>query len=141
MAPRLFSSGNTLSRIHGGTKTLPDGRVLKSPTYHSWSSMNDRCSNPRHKWWSAYGGRGIEVCERWRRGRSNPRAFLNFVEDVGERPCKELTLDRIDVNGPYAPTHNGKVQCKWATKSEQRTNIRPREEPPVATPLEHEVPY
>lgn len=104
--------------------------------------MNDRCYNDRHKWWNAYGGRGIEVCERWRRGRANPRAFSNFVEDVGERPCKELTLDRIDVNGPYASTHNGKPQCRWATKSEQRTNIRKAEPAPVAAPaVEQEIPY
>ena len=122
--PRLFPKGNDLARLHGGTRTLPDGRVLKTPTYHSWAAMNDRCTNPRHKWWQAYGGRGIEVCERWRRGRDNPRAFLNFLEDMGERPSKEMTLDRIDVDGPYAPTLNGKPQCRWADKATQRANIR-----------------
>jgi hypothetical protein len=125
--PRLFAKGNDISRVHGGTKTLPNGKVKKSLTYHSWAAMNDRCSNHNHKWWDAYGGRGIEVCERWRRGRDNPRAFLNFVEDMGERPCKEMTLDRIDVNGPYAPTLNGVPQCRWADKATQRRNIRPSE--------------
>lgn len=131
----LFSSGNRLSRVHGATRTLPDGRVLKTPTYHSWAAMNDRCTNSRHKWFDSYGGRGIVVCARWRRGRDNPQAFANFLSDMGERPKKELTLDRIDVNGPYAPTWNGKPQCRWATKSEQRTNIR------TAEPPHQEVPY
>lgn len=117
--------GNSNARRHGGTRMLPDGRVKKSLTYHSWAAMNDRCTNSHHKWWDAYGGRGIEVCERWRRGRDNPDAFSNFVEDLGERPCKELTLDRIDVNGPYAPMYNGKKQCCWADKSTQRRNQRP----------------
>lgn len=134
--------GNSNARLHGGTKTLPDGRVLKTPTYHSWAAANDRCTNPRHKWYNAYGGRGIVVCERWRRGRDNPQAFANFLADLGERPSKELTLDRLDVNGPYAPEWNGKKQCKWATKSEQRINVRPAEElpPPEAVPA-MEVPY
>lgn len=135
-----FTQGNSVSRVHGATKTLPDGRVLKSPTYQSWASMNDRCYNDRHKWYEAYGGRGIVVCERWRRNRSNPRAFLNFVEDIGERPHKDLTLDRIDVNGPYAPMYNGKPQCRWATKSEQRINIR-KAEPEEPVKPEQEVPY
>lgn len=121
--PRLFGKGNDISKLHGGTQTI-NGKVKKTPTYHSWAAANDRCTNPRHKWWGAYGGRGIEVCERWRRGRDNPQAFANFLADMGERPCKEMTLDRIDVDGPYAPTLNGKPQCRWADKSTQRNNQR-----------------
>lgn len=123
--------GNANARLHGGTRTV-NGKVFKTPTYHSWAAMNDRCYNSNHKWFQAYGLRGIEVCERWRRGRDNPRAFLNFLEDMGERPSKEMTLDRIDVDGPYAPEWNGKRQCRWADKSTQRINQRsqkPSDEP------------
>jgi hypothetical protein len=125
----LYQEGNTYSRRHGATKMLPNGKVTKTPTYHSWAAMNDRCYNDRHKWWSAYGGRGITVCERWRRSRTNRDAFNNFVEDMGERPNKFMTLDRIDVNGNYELYKaDGTLQCRWADKATQRANVRGKDE-------------
>jgi hypothetical protein len=82
-----------------------------SATYSSWEHMLDRCSNPNFKHFSYYGGRGIAVCDRWRK-------FENFLADMGERP-ERLTLDRIDTNGNYEPTN-----CKWSTRSEQQYNRR-----------------
>lgn len=79
--------------------------------------MNSRCYNETHRWYDAYGGRGIEVCERWRRG--NPMGFVNFLADMGERPSKQLTLDRKDPNLSYS-----KDNCRWADKVTQRLNQR-----------------
>ena len=91
--------------------------------------MNERCLNENHKWYHAYGERGITICDRWRRGQ--PNAFTNFLADMGERPSKEITLDREDVNGNYE-----KGNCRWANKSTQRTNVR------TATEVElEEVPF
>lgn len=66
-----------------------------------------------HKWYHRYGGLGIRVCDDWQ----GPGGFANFLADVGERPSKEMTLDRIKVTGNYE-----KGNCKWATKKEQRAN-------------------
>lgn len=79
--------------------------------------MLERCYRPKHKWWLAYGGRGIVVCEEWQ-GKTG---FATFLRDMGARPDKSMTLDRKRVEEGYS-----KDNCKWATKSEQRRNQRPR---------------
>lgn len=81
--------------------------------YSTWKSMLSRCNNPNVSSYKYYGGKGVTVCERW----SYPGdGFLNFIEDMGERP-KGTTLDRIDVNGNYC-----KDNCRWASSEIQSTN-------------------
>lgn len=82
-----------------------------SPTYSSWKSMKQRCTNPNRKDYEFYGGRGINICPKWLQ-------FSSFLKDMGERPLG-MSLDRIDVNGDYEPKN-----CKWATQSEQVKNRR-----------------
>lgn len=84
------------------------------PLWTTWMGMINRCTYPSQDNWERYGGRGVDVCQRWR------DAFLAFVEDVGERP-DGTSLDRIDPDGHYEP---GNV--RWATGHEQRTNRRTR---------------
>lgn len=111
---------NTNAKKHGHTGRIKKNdrwKVIKSPTYLSWEAMNARCYNTKHKWYGIYGGRGIEVCEQWRRGTY--RAFANFLADMGERPAKHMTLDRKDGNLGYY-----KDNCWWADKSTQRINQR-----------------
>jgi hypothetical protein len=99
---------------HGHTQKQ-NGKRKQSLTYNSWRAMNQRCYNEGHRWYHRYGKRGIEVCPEWRVGTKN--AFLNFLKDMGERPCKELTLERDDPDGNYC-----KDNCRWADKSTQRIN-------------------
>ncbi len=87
-------------------------RRKASPTYRTWCDMHKRCTNPRSKNYSDYGGRGIRVCPRW-------HDFTLFLADMGERPAGR-SLDRHpDRDGNYE-----KSNCRWATGTEQARNTR-----------------
>lgn len=80
------------------------------PLYSTWTSMKNRCSNPNHKDYHNYGGKGVGVCERWSR-------FKHFLDDMGPKPSPTHTLDRIDSDGDYEPAN-----CRWASSHVQAQN-------------------
>lgn len=86
--------------------------ATRSPEWRSWQSMLQRCENPKNTSYASYGGRGIRVCNRWKK-------FENFRDDMGNRPSLKHSIDRIDVNGNYEPGN-----CRWATPSEQGLHLR-----------------
>jgi len=84
-----------------------------TPEYQAWQDMKRRCYDKKRKSFKSYGARGIIVCDRWL------NSFDNFINDLGERPSNEYSLDRIDNNGNYEPSN-----CKWSLNIDQQRNKR-----------------
>lgn len=87
--------------------------MSRSSEYSSWLNMKDRCYNEKNKSYHNYGGRGIVVCARWL------HSFENFLEDMGPKPSKDYSLERVDNERGY-----GTDNCEWANRYTQSRNTR-----------------
>jgi len=85
--------------------------LSRSVEYVVWAGMIQRCNNPLHASYHNYGGVGISVCEEWL------NSFEQFYADMGPRPSKGHSIERLCTSGPYC-----KENCCWATRKEQNNN-------------------
>lgn len=89
---------------HGMTDTKP---------YKAWKNMKSRCLNERATYYEDYGGRGIQICDRWK------NSFDAFWADMKPTYMQELLIGRKDVNGDYSPEN-----CLWTDRNSQCRNRR-----------------
>lgn len=85
----------------------------ESPECRAWYALRSRCRNPKNRFYRNYGGRGIDVCDRWN------ESFETFYADMGPRPTPKHSIDRINNDGNYEPGN-----CRWALPYVQRRNSR-----------------
>ncbi len=98
-------------RASDANRTHGHSRKARS-SYVSWQRMKVRCYNPNTPDYKNYGGRGIRVCRRW-------KEFANFYADMGERPFRGATIERLDNSKNYGPGN-----CVWRTRKAQNNNKR-----------------
>lgn len=103
-----YENVKSVRRTHGDAC-----RNAVSREFQTWQRMIQRCHNPKVPCFRDYGGRGIAVCDRWR------KSFDAFLSDMGRRPPGNFSIDRIDVDGNYEPSN-----CRWATPKQQANNKR-----------------
>lgn len=77
-----------------------------TPEYRTWQAIIQRCTNPKDRAYQYYGARGVKICERWR------NSFAAFLADMGPKPGRSYSIDRIDEDGNYEPGN-----CRWVTIS------------------------
>lgn len=92
---------NAENSTHGMTRT---------PEYRVYLNAMQRCTNPNHKSFSDYGGRGIEF---------RFTTFEDFFEEAGKRPGSGFYIDRKDNNRHYEPGN-----LRWVTVAESNRNRR-----------------
>jgi len=84
-----------------------------TPEYQAWTKLKLRCYDADNPKYYAYGARGISVCDRWR------NSFEDFFADMGPRPSKIHSINRVDNDGNYEPSN-----CRWDLPGVQNRNAR-----------------
>ena len=89
-------------------------KLTKHKLYFVWDNMIRRCHNYKNPVYKYYGGRGIQVCNEWKKD------FISFYNWALKNGYKEkLTIDRKNNDGNYEPSN-----CRWVSKSTQSQNTR-----------------
>ena len=91
----------------------PTHGLSKRDEYNIYYGIKERCYNKNNARYFSYGGAGIIMSERW----LGENGFLNFLEDMGERPSPKHSIDRKNNSLGYFPSN-----CKWSTNKEQTNN-------------------
>jgi len=86
--------------------------MKRSRLYDIWNLMKQRCTNSNRNDFSRYGGKGIKVCDEWKK---RFEAFRDWALSHGYQD--DLTLDRIDSSGNYEPDN-----CRWVDYKTQNNN-------------------
>jgi hypothetical protein len=73
--------------------------------------MKARCTNPKHKNFNRYGGRGITICDEWLISAT----FFEWAINNGY--ADNLTIERINNNGNYCPAN-----CEFIPQADQCLN-------------------
>jgi hypothetical protein len=92
--------------------------------YSTYVAMKCRCHDEHHEHYRQYGGRGIRVCEEWRRSFA---VFLDWAMRNGYR--SGLQIDRIDNDRGYCPEN-----CRFVTALENARNKRLPQSPRRTNP-------
>lgn len=113
-----LQSGHTRNCLECGYKSTGLSRKTHGKSHTSlfriWSGMITRCEYEKGRSFKDYGGRGIKVCEEWRKD------FQKFYDwSINNGYKKGLEIDRINVNGNYEPSN-----CRWVTNIVNANNKR-----------------
>lgn len=108
----LRSGGTTMCKPCR-SKRLETHAMSRTTEYKVWLGIKQRCLNPRNSSWLNYGGRGVTISPIFK------GSFEAFLAEIGPRPTRGHTVDRIDNQCGYEPGN-----IRWSTAQEQALNTR-----------------
>lgn len=89
-------------------------RLSKIRLYRIYHKIKQRCYNENNDGFHHYGGRGIRMCEEWKKD------FISFYDWALVNGYEEnLSIDRINNDKGYSPCN-----CRWVTQKQQTRNTR-----------------
>jgi len=91
-----------------GCRTTRTHGLSKHPLHGIRNAMKMRCYNPKTRSYTAYGAKGIKICEEW---LNDFEAFFKWCMENGWK--RGLTIDRIDSSEDYGPSN-----CRFISRSE-----------------------
>jgi|SRR5271166_2823438 len=114
---RCFSIGNNHASHPGALNGRYEHGMCGTPEYRAFNNAKQRCNNCSNPRYSDWGGRGIKFLLK---------NVVEMVNDIGDRPSRLHSLDRVDNNGHYEVGN-----IRWATKQQQRNNARQASSTPL----------
>jgi hypothetical protein len=103
-------SSRKYNTIHGDREPL-------HYLYSSWCNIKNRCFNKSFVRYKDWGGRGITMYSEWI--NDYPKFKEWILSNIGERPSKKYSIDRINNDGNYEPNN-----LRWADAKTQNKNRR-----------------
>lgn len=91
--------------------------AIYNQEFRCYSMMHLRCEDPNHIAYRHYNKRGIKIHPSFHKSLPDLQGFKAWLKEMGPRPSKLYSTDRIDNTRGYEPGN-----IRWATATQQRQN-------------------